>query len=310
MVRSAIERQRNQLLFDGRSSLYRRPVRRMRAAVTAMASKLSECLPGSLRDKARPSTDDVQRDEALASLVRLLNDEQVASVLIVGATAEDGITRAVAERMRGFEWPKKLLCVNRPTAGFLELRDALADHAFVQCRTLSPESTERHFDLQRTELWEHLFGNLERLDGGDAEQKNRRPAASQLKRLMQENEWKGCDCVVVREAALVDDSDLDETCGARLLMVVRTESCQNYRMACKILTHRLYTLIARSESVFGGYVVLQKLNQSRAALGIAGVLDLLDRGKPMCEGRGASMQEVTSGFACDGGRWGANGTEC
>ena len=93
---------------------------------------------------------------------------------------------------------------------------------------------------------------------------------------------EGRDCIIVRDAALLADADVDAVSTARVLVVCEAASFHGYRLVSAVLSGSQFELTGSTEEAWGGCVVLQRMGDVPAR-GAWEVLDLLHRTGPTAD---------------------------
>lgn len=178
------------------------------------------------------SLSEMRNDEFFHAIQRLVEEEDIEKVLIIGASAGRGSTEALMSGVHGKRSHINVFCINTINSQFTKMKDAYSGSSFIKFYALSSSSTQPSNEL------------------GDI-----------IKSIKQENQISSFDTVLIDGSELNFSVNLkDEISEASYILLSDISTPQHCKNHSELLMDPSYTLICQNPCLRGGYSIFQKVS--------------------------------------------------
>lgn len=168
----------------------------------------------------------IKFDEFFWSIRLLTSEEDINTVLIIGASAGEGGTESILGGIRENRNKPTVFCMNISTPKFVKLQKRYHDDDFVKCYMVSD--------------------NVE----------------NSIKLIKQEHKINFFDVVFIDASELTLSVELEDLFGAMFVLLDDINSFQNYKNHQNLINKNNYILVTQNPSLRNGYAVFKKVNRS------------------------------------------------
>ncbi|MEG4244841.1 FkbM family methyltransferase [Microcoleus sp. MON2_D6] len=211
---------------------------------------------------------EIKNDEFYRALQRIVQNEDIKTVLKIGSSSGEGSTEALVTGMRQNPNNPTLFCIEISQPRFAELKKRYANDDFVKCYNVStvsleefPEEEEvinfynnintglRVYPLEQVRDW--LRDNIKYVEESGVEPNG-------IKKIKQENNIDIFDVVIIDGSEFTGRVELDEIYGAKFIMLDDIDTFKNYQNHCRLLSDCNYVLVEQNLFLRHGYSVFKK----------------------------------------------------
>ncbi|MEG5081485.1 FkbM family methyltransferase [Microcoleus sp. AT8-B4] len=211
---------------------------------------------------------EIKNDEFYRALQRIVQNEDIKTVLEIGSSSGEGSTEALVTGMRQNPNNPTLFCIEISQPRFAELKKRYANDDFVKCYNVStvsleefPEEEEvinfynnintglRVYPLEQVRDW--LRDNIKYVEESGVEPNG-------IKKIKQENNIDIFDVVIIDGSEFTGRVELDEIYGAKFIMLDDIDTFKNYQNHCRLLSDCNYVLVEQNLFLRHGYSVFKK----------------------------------------------------
>ena len=181
-------------------------------------------------------------DEFFSTIQKLAREEDIKSVILIGASAGEGSTEAILAGIQENKNSAKnspnrstVFCLNITKPRFVKLQKRYVNNSFVSCYNISSVSTE------------HLVDTLK----------------DDINKIKQGNKIDYFDMVLIDSSEFIGIAELDlldEVYGARFILLDDINTFENYKNHQRLLANLKYLLVNDNPSLRRGYAIFQKAN--------------------------------------------------
>ena len=214
---------------------------------------------------------EIKNDEFYRAIQRIVQNEDIKTVLEIGSLSGEGSTEALVTGMRQNPNNPTLFCIEISKPRFAELKKRYANDDFVKCYNVSTVSLEQFAEEEevisfynnintslRVYPLEHVIDwrrdNIKYVEESGLEQNG-------IKKIKQEKNIDFFDVVIIDGSQFTGRVELDEIYGAKFIMLDDINTLKNYHNHGRLLSDSNYVLVEQNLFLRHGYSIFKKVEK-------------------------------------------------
>lgn len=212
---------------------------------------------------------EIKDDEFYAAIERIAREEDIRTVLDIGASSGQGSTEAFVNGLQKNPNQPTLFCIEVSRPRFRELQKHYAEEPFVKCYNVSSvaleqfsnaekissfykntPSTLNNFPLEKVLDW--LRRDIEAINNSGV-------ASDGIKQIKQENKIDFFDVVLIDGSEFTGIAEFTEVYGARFILLDDIKAFKNYENHQRLFTDENYVLVTQNTSLRNGYSIFKRI---------------------------------------------------
>lgn len=212
---------------------------------------------------------EIKDDEFYAAIEQVAREEDIRTVLDIGASSGQGSTEAFVNGLQKNPNQPTLFCIEVSRPRFRELQKQYAEHPFVKCYNVSSVALEQFSDAEKVICFykntpstlnnfplEKVLDWLRR----DVKTINDSGVASNgIKQIKQENKIDFFDVVLIDGSEFTGNAEFTEIYGAKIILLDDIKAFKNYENHQRLLTDENYVLVKQNISLRNGYSMFKRI---------------------------------------------------
>jgi Glycosyl transferases group 1 len=170
-------------------------------------------------------------DEFFSSIQKLVREEDIKTVLVIGASSGEGSTEAILTGAKENRNKPTVVCINITVPRFIKLQKLYANNSVVKCYDFPSMSVEDYSDECDTHI----------------------------KKIKQKNKINSFDVILINCCKLNFITELDDVYGANFVLIDAINNPQNYKNYSRLLADANYTIVTQNLSLRDGYAIFKKV---------------------------------------------------
>jgi hypothetical protein len=211
---------------------------------------------------------EIKNDEFYRAIQRIVQNEDIKTVLEIGSSSGEGSTEALVTGMRQNPNQPILFCLEISKPRFAQLQNTYKDDGFVKCYNVSSVSIEQFADEE--EVIKFYKSNQTNLNYYPLEEviswlhqdieyiKQSGVSGRGIAQIKEQNNIDFFDVALIDGSEFTGSSELDEVYGAKYIILEDINTFKNYYNLQRLYQDSDYTVITENNSVRNGFAIFKK----------------------------------------------------